>query len=481
MRRPLSLTLRLTLLFGIAAAIVFPVFGWVIIQSTENHFREEDSDELEVIAGAVQEVLTSVRAADELSLVKQRFDDILIGHHDASLYIAGRDGQVVYATPSPDLSVVAQASPDGTVRPWNDTDHSYRVLSRSVDYSGQSAGEPHVLTVAVPIDHHLRFLSSFRRSLWLMIAGSIAFISLLGWIVVRQGHAPLHDIVAQIRRISANELNTRLSPEAVPGELAELAVSFNDMLKRVDEAFHRLSDFNADIAHELRTPIANLMTQTEVGLSRARTTDEYREILYSNMEEYERMAQMVGDMLFLAQSDSRQQQQNVAELDLTTEIRALFDFYEGWAEERGVSLALAGAATVTGDRLMLQRALGNLVSNAIRHTPDGGTVRVELDTSRDGEIGIVVENPGVTIPPEHIPRLFDRFYRIDPSRQQGDQGVGLGLAIVMSIVNAHDGKINVFSADGYTRFIVTLPERSASRIEQNLEREQPPAALSDHE
>jgi two-component system heavy metal sensor histidine kinase CusS len=472
-RRPLSLAMRVTLLFGVVTAIVFPMFGWVIVQSTENHFRTEDGDELEIIAGTVSQVLSTIHTLDELKFVEQRFDDILVGHHDASLYITGQDGRVFYASPSPDFSAIAKAYFDdvngSTLRQWNDSNSTYRVLIQSVDNGGRSLTGPHMVAVAVPIDHHLRFLASFRRSLWFMIAGGIGLISLFGWIAVRKGHRPLHDIVALIRRISANELNTRLSPEAVPGELAELAVSFNDMLERVDGAFHRLSDFNADIAHELRTPIANLMTQTEVGLSRARTTDEYREILYSNLEEYERMAQMVGDMLFLAQSDNRQRRQNATELDLATEVRALFEFYEDWAQERGVSLALEGAATVTGDRLMLQRALGNLLSNAVRHTPAGGTVRVQLDTSIDGETTIVVENPGMTIPPEHIPRLFDRFYRIDPSRQQGDQGVGLGLAIVMSIVNAHAGEINVVSADGHTRFIVTLPARSAPRIQQGLE------------
>ncbi len=464
MRRPLSLVRRLTLLFGIAAAIVFPIFGWVISQSTENHFTEGDSDELEVIVRAVQDVLSSTRAADEFNLLEQRFDDILVGHHNASLYIAGQDGRLVYASTKPDLASIAQA-PHGdvegsTILRWNDTHHSYRVLIQLVDKGGKGDDAPYTVAVAVPIDHHLRFLASFRRRLWLTIAGSIVLMSLMGWFAVRQGHAPLRDIVARMRRISANELNTRLSPEVVPSELAELAVSFNEMLQRVDEAFHRLSDFNADIAHELRTPVANLMTQTQVALSRTRTIDEYREILYSNVEEYERMSQMVSDMLFLAQADNRQQQRSVVALDLGREVHALFDFYEGWAEERGVKLALAGDATVSGDRLMLQRALGNLLSNAIRHTPAGGTVRVELNTSKESEIGIVIENPGA-IAPEHIPRLFDRFYRIDSSRQLGDEGVGLGLAIVKSIVNAHDGKIDVVSTEGMTRFTITLPKHSA--------------------
>jgi two-component system heavy metal sensor histidine kinase CusS len=248
----------------------------------------------------------------------------------------------------------------------------------------------------------------------------------------------------------------------VPRELSALAVSFNEMLRRVDDAFHRLANFNADIAHELRTPITNLMTQTQVALSRARTIDEYREILYSNMEEYERMAQMVGDMLFLAQADNGACKREAKQLDLAAEVHALFDYYEGWADERGVSLAVEGSVNVAGDRLLLQRALANLLSNAIRHTPAGGAVRVMLSESTDGTVSIVVENPGAQIPPDALPKLFDRFYRVDPSRQRSGEGAGLGLAIVKSIVEAHGGKIEAVSTAGSTRFQITIPPRDAT-------------------
>ena len=174
------------------------------------------------------------------------------------------------------------------------------------------------------------------------------------------------------------------------------------------------------------------------------------------------MGQMVGVMLFLAHADNRPQIENIEEVNLADEALALFDFDEGWAEERGIVLALEGVAVARGDRLMLRRALGNLLSNAIRHTPAGGTVQVNLNTSND-DIGIDVENPGPEIPTEHLPKLFERFYRVDSSRQRGGDGAGLGLAIVKSIVTAHGGKIEVVSADGCTRFRITLPRRPAPR------------------
>jgi two-component system, OmpR family, heavy metal sensor histidine kinase CusS len=467
-RRPLSLALRLTLFFGVTSAIVFPAFGWIVIQSTERHFVTEESDELMVVADAVRELFQDNRTARDVHSLDQRFADILVGHHDASLRIAGPDGEIMYASPGPDLASIAIADRSNTapIAEWRDDEHNYRVLSRNLELA-DAAGD-YSLTVAVPIDHRLRFLAEFRRNLWLMIAGSVVLMSLMGWIAVRQGHAPLHDIVSRIRRLSVDQLNTRLDPDAVPGELTELAISFNEMLERVDSAFQRLSEFNEDIAHELRTPIANLMTHTQVGLSRTRTAQEYREILYSNTEEYERMAQMVADMLYLAKTESQPRPQSLTSVDLGKEVDALFEFYEGWAEERRVALKREGEATVTADRLMMQRALGNLTSNAIKNTPKGGTVTVQLSQPDRLTACVAVENPGEDIPPAHWSRLFDRFYRIDKSRQSSDQGVGLGLAIVKSIINAHLGEIAVQSGGGITRFTVSLPSQFPAAVANDV-------------
>jgi len=456
-RRPTSLTLRLTLLFGIAAAVVFAGFGWIIEHSIEDHFRTEDVAELEAIARTAAQTLSHRGKLDVPTALKQRFSDILVGHHSAALYLTTEDGRTLFASPGgPDLSPLNRNAGTGDrLQRWHDVEHTYRVLTRRL---GDGNGSSYTLSVAVMIDSHQRFLRHFRGALWLMIASGIVVMGLIGWAVVRRGHAPLRNIVAQIHRISANELNTRLSPEAVPRELSDLAVSFNDMLERMEEAFQRLSNFSDDIAHELRTPVTSLLTQTQVALSQSRSVEEYREILYSNIEEYERMAQMISDMLLLAKTDNGQYALTTTNVDLSREIRELFEYYEAWAEERGVRLVLDGEATVAADHAMLRRALGNLLSNGIKHTPSGGTVRVTLTRHRQS-VEIDVENPGPAIPPEHIPRLFDRFYRVDASRQRGNEGTGLGLAIVKSIVDVHRGKIRVNSTDQGTRFRITLPCR----------------------
>jgi two-component system heavy metal sensor histidine kinase CusS len=459
--RPLSLASRLTLLFAIAAAIVFPVFGWIIIGAMEDHFEEGDSAELRIIADAVYEALAGVRVPSDLAPVERRFDDILIGHHSASLYIARTDGQLLYESGhGPDLSGLnldPSAAADGdSIQLFAEAGETYRVLVRQIGGAGSALPDVHTLVVATPIDYHLAFLAEFRGTLWLMVASGVVIMSAMGWVAVRRGHAPLREIVSRMRLVSGSDGAEVIPPQSVPRELSDLASSFNGMTRRVDESFRRLTNFNADIAHELRTPITNLMTQTQVSLSRARTVDEYREILYSNIEEYERMAQMVGDMLFLAQQDSGAAQREAGRVDLSAEVQGLFDYYEGWAEERGVSLALEGRASAAGDRLLLQRALGNLLSNAIRHTPGGETVHVRLKAT-DDTVTVDVENPGAPIPADDLPKIFDRFFRVDPSRQRRGEGAGLGLAIVKSIVEVHGGTIQVASGDTGTRFTVTLP------------------------
>jgi len=461
MHQPPSLTLRLTLLFAVAAVIVFAGFGWVIERSIERHFAIEDIAELESVAHAVSQTLANYDATDKPLALEQRFNDVLVGHHGTVLYISRPDGRTLFSSShGPDLSSLNKTAVDnnenGKVHRWSDAKHTYRVLTRRFA-ENTATRRFYTMSIAVAIDSHLRFLVHFRFTLWLMVASGTVLMGLMGWIAVRRGHAPLRNIVTQIHRISANELNTRLSPETVPRELTDLANSFNDMLARMEESFQRLSNFSADIAHELRTPITSLLTQAQVALSQSRNVDEYREILYSNIEEYERMAQMISDMLFLAKADNGQYQLNRINIDLAEEVQDLFEYYEAWAEERGVSLALHGSATTAADRLMLRRVLGNLLSNAIRHTPSNNTVHVRLESLAGQTISISIENPGPMIPAEHLPRLFDRFHRVDASRHRSDEGAGLGLAIVKSIIDIHGGTIEADSTEECTRFRVILP------------------------
>ena len=425
------------------------------------HFEEGDRHELNGKLELIQNLFKHASSQKELDLLPQRLDDALVGHPGLAVVVTDAAGEIWFATSGADfphtLLQDCQNQPAectaGTLQQWQQSGTSYRGMAVSM---AAGNGRPYTVAVALDIEHHVRFMNTFRSVLALAIALAALATTGLGWMATRWGLSPLRRVTHIVAGISAERLADRLPATGLPTELKPLAAAFNAMLARLDDSFRRLSEFSSDIAHELRTPISNLMTQTQVALSSARNKDAYKEVLYSGLEEYERMAQMVGDMLYLAQTDNRLLRPGVEKVNLANETQGLFDYFEAWAEEHAVSLTQTGSATVTGDRLMLRRALSNLISNAIRHTPPGQAVRVSLAGHKDKVI-VTVENPGPEIPAEHLPRLFDRFYRVDPSRQLNKDGAGLGLAICKSIIDAHGGSIIVTSDDQKTRFRIALP------------------------
>ena len=462
MRRP-SLTLRLTLLFGTASTAVLVVLGYFVAVSVEKHFVQIDRDELLGKVELVRHTLAKVRTPAQFAAMPGGMDDALIGHPHLGVRLSAPDGTILYASaevafPAEDfpLRLLASLPASPTIAMWRHGDHAFRgTMTRvATGYAGMPLAN---VAVAMNIDHHVAFLDAFKDSLWFAIAGGAFLTAALGWVAARRGLSPVRDMTAIARRTSASRLHDRLSVDTLPTELTDLANAFNDMLARLEDSFRRLSDFSSDLAHEFRTPLSNVMTQTQVALSRSRTAEEYCEVLYSNLEECDRLARTVTDMLFLAKADHGQAIPSVERVDLGREVRELFEFYDALAEDRKVALASSGGGHANGDRLMIRRALDNLLSNAISHTRPGAGVTVSIGDGDTGFVKVRIENPGETIPPEHLPRLFDRFYRVDPARQRSSGGAGLGLAITRSIVTAHGGSIRVSSADGVTVFEMTLP------------------------
>jgi two-component system heavy metal sensor histidine kinase CusS len=220
------------------------------------------------------------------------------------------------------------------------------------------------------------------------------------------------------------------------------------MLDRLEDGVQRLSGFAADLAHDLRTPINTLMVETQVALAHPRTAEEYQSLLESNTEEYERLARMIENTLFLARVDNAQLALKRETLNAQKELERIRDYFEGLAEEGGVTLDVAaGDISLSADPILLQRAVGNLVSNAIRHTPRGGAVRL---LAGQGPLGldIAVENTGPGIAPEHIAHIFERYYRADPARSASSHSAGLGLAIVRAIMQLHGGEVLADSVVG---------------------------------
>ncbi len=460
----ISLTARLTLLFATSSGVVLLALGWLIGDSIERHFEELDREALQAKLMLAHHAIARITTQEALERLPSQLSNAATGHHDLIMHIVGPDGQVLLSPANNAFSgnwlPNGVAVDDARLLLWSSGGHQYRGLVAAVS-TGIPGAPPLQVAVAMDIAHHQIFMSALMQTLWLFVVCAAAVTGVSGWLAASRGLAPLKAMRARAELVTAQKLDQRLPTDAVPPELAELANTLNEMLARLEEAFRRLSDFSSDIAHELRTPVSNLMTQTQVSLSRPRDAEDYRAILESNAEEFERLGRMISDMLFLAKADNALGSSRLLvssePVDLAHEVGELFGFYEALAEEKSIRLILHGAARAQGDRLMLRRAISNLVSNALRYTPPGGCMEVHL-AQQNAVALLTVENPGPDIPPEHLARLFERFYRADPSRNHiGGEGTGLGLAITQAIVLAHKGQISATSANGRTCFTLHLP------------------------
>lgn len=460
MTRPLSLTARLTLLFGLISAAILMGLGWVISAAIERHFAAEDMDELEGKILLVRNMLEGHHSTSTLAAIEQQLSDAFVGHGNLTMEITTTRGDVLFATSNLRFprdhvqETVTRQAP--TNFEWSEAERSFRGLAAIVHPTVPDA-DAVIVAVALDIGHHQQFIKQFNRTLSLYVAVAALLSAMLGRWAVRRGLAPLQLLKSHAATVTASRLDHHLSLDAVPAEMADLAMELNRMLTRLEDAFKRLSDFSSDLAHELRTPINNLMTQTHVALSRPRDAAGYLEILSSNAEEFERLARMISDMLFLAKADHGLVLPSREPIILHEEVDHIFDFYEALASELNIRLESSGDGCLIGDRLMLRRALSNLVSNALRHTSSGHCVSVCIEQGTN-EVSVTVENPGKTVADEDLPHLFERFYRADRARtHHATEGSGLGLALVRAIAAAHNGSVSVESRDGLTRFSLRFP------------------------
>ncbi|MDI2594875.1 heavy metal sensor histidine kinase [Pseudomonas sp. 681] len=446
--RRLSLSNRLALLFAACTAVVSLFAGVLFNRASEAHFIELDQQLLDSKLIGLRRALHDIQSSGS----EVKLQDELSRQADLSLRISGSDGVRWFDSATRLPSDLPRAPGLSTISE-NGTD--YRVLNAPLFADKPDSPQ---LTLLLDITHHQHFLQRMQHLIWLTVGLSALATALLGAWAARSGLRPLRRMSAVARGVSAQSLNARLPEEKMPPELAELAHSFNAMLGRLDDSFQRLSAFSADIAHELRTPLSNLLTHTQVTLTRPRPIEDYREALHSNLEELQWMAQLVNDMLYLAKADHGLLMPKRERLELAEEVDLLLEFFAPLAEDAQVTLTREGNARMEGDRNMLRRALSNLLDNALRFAPVDGEVRVRIVEQSKG-LKVIVENTGNGIAEGLLPRLFDRFYRADPARQEGSsEHAGLGLAITQSIIRAHGGQIRCESSDGWTRFVIELPQ-----------------------
>lgn len=342
------------------------------------------------------------------------------GHPEHLISMAGSHGRV--------FRVTSAAASVGTVPPQSDK-----------------------IQIAIDTSQEEQLLSRYRLWFWAILLATSILFPLVGYRTARHGIRPVEEIAATARSITSTNLRERIHAEGYPSELASLAATFNEMLDRLEESFERISRFSADIAHDLRTPVNNIRGEAEVALARARTADEYRDVLESSLEEAVRLSDLIGDLLFLARAESPLTHLHREQVDVNELLCAVREYYETTASNGGISLVAAAVpkpVTAELDRSLMLRAVSNLVSNAITHTPNGGSVTLAV-AAEDAEIRIAISDTGTGIPAEALPRVFDRFFRVDPSRSKtSGGGTGLGLAIVHSIMTLHGGTAEIASQLG---------------------------------
>ena len=389
----------------------------------------------------------------------QRFYIRLVDEHGSSIMTTpGMAEQLDVAQ----LASQTRNRPERSITMAGNHGRPFRVTSAAASV-GSPATHTDTIQIAIDISQEEALLARYRFWFWAILLVTSILFPLVGYGIARHGIRPVEDIAATARRITSTNLRERIGAEGYPSELASLAGTFNEMLDRLEESFERISRFSTDIAHDLRTPVNNIRGEVEVALARARTVNEYRDVLESSLEETVRLSDLIGDLLFLARAESPITHVQRQKVDVGELLGTVREYYDATAWSAGVSLVTSkGDDPVTAelDRSLMLRAVSNLVSNAIAHTPAGGSVTLATATEDTG-IRIEVSDTGSGIPAEALSRVFDRFFRVDPSRTKTSGGTGLGLAIVQSIMTLHGGSAEISSQLGCgTRVWLRMPSHS---------------------
>ena len=469
-----SITAQLTALFTLSVVLLLAAHGAYHYRSLAMQLEGRQAATLAEKLTTVQARLANHEAAVLLAGPVHEVMEVLTGHSDLFLVVRDASGKIlVESHPAGERPARPGAASGGEAdRTWSEGSNNYRTMLVAATLGASHA--PATVELTVDTTRDTQILHAFVGEVGIGMLVGILVEAAMAFLIARQGLGALNRFARWANDITVSRLNQRFDPDSAPLELRELAAVYNGMLARLEMSFRRLVEFSGDLAHELRTPIHNLLGQTQVALSRARSPDEYRQVLESNVEEYERLSRMIRDMLFLAQADNTQLSIERQPVELGGLALKVASFFEAAAEERSLRIAVQGEGVVEADRIMIERVLGNVLSNALRHARPHSTIDVTITPSVN-DVSIVIANQGTYIPPDVASRLFDRFFRGDAARQ--GEGVGLGLAIVKSIIELHRGSVAVTSEQsGETRFTLRIP--AVATDSENSSNENMPSRIS---
>ncbi|USQ95437.1 heavy metal sensor histidine kinase [Caulobacter sp. RL271] len=429
---PKSIAGRLALMFAIATGAVSILAGVTLFSFQSLELKRHQAEELSARSEIIEAMIRRSEDPTRWPLMTDKLKSF-----------TPADGSIRYRIESADPRF--QFMPGTALEPARNgfgvihaDGKRFMTLSRKVPAFGRRPDVRLVIAAdTAPFDASRYVLGVGALGMSVLIT---ALVSLLGWWIARRGLAPVDRLSQRAGALNPADLSLRMPTQDLPAELVGLMSAFNGALDRLQAAYERLAAFNADVAHELRTPLGNLIGQTQVALSRTRDADELEDTLHSNLEELERLRTIINDMLFMARADQGALAANLAPLSLAALTHKTADFLDVLFEDAEVRLEVRGDATVTADASLLGRAVTNLLDNAIRHGVDCKTVRVTIEP-QDKVVCLSVRNKGGPIPGPHLARLFDRFYRMDRAREHSGEVHGLGLAVVKAIVAMHGGSV----------------------------------------
>lgn len=451
----------------LAAASAF--LYWGLERSLAQENRDYLRQKMQVLARLLQEQPFN-RAGIEQEV---RDEAEISGRSPAPFFlrILDADDHLIVETPGMSSNLPISVFPlsdsaEPQQRFWNAINKGSFLLGSAMVIATPPTSARWRVQAALNVSSEQDVLSRYRRDIAIVLIGGLLIASALGAVITRHGLQPVANIARATERIGVLQLQERIQTGPWPRELLSLAAAFDRMLDRLQEAFERLSQFSADLAHELRNPINNLMGEAQVALARERTVPEYARILQSALEEHGRLARMIDSMLFLAQAAQARTALSPVLLDARVELQAVADFYQALAEEQGVELMCEGQGVLLADPMLVRRALSNLLSNALKYTARGGRVMLRAANTQGTVRALSVVDSGVGIAAQHLPKLGDRFYRVDSSRSGSPTGAGLGLAIVKSIMTLHNGSLLIESTVGEgTTASLIFPSIATPRID----------------
>lgn len=444
-RRQPSLTLRSTLAFAVVAMLAVASAGMYLYETMKASVMTRSDHAVLARLDHFRKLLQYDLTLNTLQSSPQLFENMLDSEDD--IFIIGEPGKapVIMVNPLhatlPEMPVVGAGQPL-SVANMRSGMVSGDVPMRAATVAAISGGRVVHLTAAHLAVKEMATLANFRNRILFSVALAFLLTAGLGYLLLRRGLRPLRRMADHATAITPARLDSRMDSRDTPVELQQLSDAYNAMLDRLADGYQRLTQFSADLAHEIRTPVGSLMGHCQVALRQPRTADEYQALLASNLEELERISRMVESILFLARADDAQAALNRQSLDLDDELQRVTGYFEGLAEERQMSFNASGDGQLDADPLLLRRALSNLVANAIRYADEGSEIDIRVVRS-GAECRIEVENQGPVLSESALGKLFDRFYRADASRHQSSDSNGLGLAIVAAIMQLHGGEVAV--------------------------------------